>query len=109
MMINWKLFVDCNKEEKAEKLLYQTKALIDLDIIDTKIESYHKGGYLCTFATELDIEFWSQLPYVALGLAQRIGNMWTVSGDVIHEFSAWSNESTVSGVVSAEVWAVKGF
>lgn len=67
------------------------------------IEPYHKGGYVCSFISKTEAENWKEIPYSALAQAQKIGRMWVVSGNVDFEFSAWSNESSISGIVSIEI------
>jgi hypothetical protein len=99
----WKLFTDCGSEKNAEKLLNKAVAAMGIGLEASDVQPYHKGGFTCCFTSKLSSMAWEQVPYIALVQGQKIGRMWIVSGDISREFSAWSNDSNISGVVSIQL------
>ncbi len=103
MNLNWRLFTDCGSEKNAEKVMRNAISSLGVEAKNTSIKPYHKGGYVCSFLSKAKTESWKEIPYSALAQAQKIGRMWVVSGNIDFEFSAWSNESSISGIMSIEV------
>ena len=103
MIVHWRLYTNCESEKNAKAVMNKATKKLKVKIEKSKIEPYHKGGYVCSFSNQLEIENWNEIPFLALALGQRIGRMWTISGDINSEFSAWSNESSISGIENIEL------
>jgi hypothetical protein len=103
MKIHWKLFTDSSSAKSAEKVMLSSAKKLGLKPEQKEINSYHKGGFTCSFSTQLEIESWDQVPYIALKYAQLIGRQWIITGNIEFEFSAWSNDSSVPGITNIEV------
>ena len=73
-------------------------------MVDVRIDSYHKGGYVCTLASPLKNINWSDAVLESLELVLQVGRSWVLTGDITSEFDAWSNESSIAGIQSIYVF-----
>lgn len=94
----WKIFTDANTVEKAHKVFQKVITQLEVECTLQGIESYHKGGFVCSFSSVTEVSNWPQVVFDALSMAQRIGRSWVLSGNLPEEVDAWSNASSVVGV-----------
>jgi hypothetical protein len=95
----WKLFTDCKSEKAARRLSIRHFTRLGQEPDATRIEPYHKGGFVVCAVGRLSAQTWQEAIFQALLQAQMTGREWILSGD-IHELDAWSNDSVVSGIIS---------
>jgi hypothetical protein len=95
--------VDARTEEKALKLCYRLLAQMRKDAPEKKVDPYPKtGGFVVSFATNLEQGRWSDAVVEAIALGQRVGYGWILSGSIEDDPSGWSNDAKVSGIVSIQ-------
>ena len=96
--MQWRVFTDARTEAKAKTVL--AKVLIKLGETSTNavFEPYQIDGFVCSFATLPKSAIWSEVVLESIALAQSVARSWIVSGDILVELDAWSNDSTVVGV-----------
>lgn len=99
-----KVFTDATTAEKAEKILSKVMEKLSLAEIEASIEPYHKGGFVCSFFTSSSIESWPEVILSTINTAQIIGRSWLLTGDINNEIEMWSNESSIIGVKSINVF-----
>jgi hypothetical protein len=100
---HWKTWLNTDKEQKARAIVKWLRERLGLDLEQLQIEPYPKtGGYVASFAIPLRSQTWNGDVVEVIALAQRIGRRWTLLGDVHNDLSGWSNECSVTGVVSIE-------
>jgi len=97
------MFTDANTAEKANKVFRRFIKQLSVEYTDLNIEPYHKSGFVCTFSTPLTATQWSEIILESLSKAQLVGRGWELTGSIISELDAWSNESSISGVQNIHV------
>lgn len=107
MNINWKIFTDTTTEDKTKKVFLRFVEKASGEYADLKIESYHKGGFVCSFTMPLVTTSWPDAILETLLKAQMVGRGWTISGDIDKELDAWSNETAMPGIRSLHIVVVK--
>lgn len=76
------------------------------DLEGSVLAHYAKiGGWQFTFQITLTGSTWSEQVVEVIGLGQRVGYGWRLSGDVHTMPEGWSNESSVPGVTAIQ-WQV---
>lgn len=98
-----KIFTEAANEKNASVVMNKCRKQLKLETLSECCEPYHKGGYVCRFEAEVPATDWETIPYRLLSLCQRLGYGWQLSGDIEHEFDAWSNDASVVGGNSIHV------
>ena len=99
----WKIFTDANTKNKANRVLSRFISELDINTNSSKVEPYHKGGFICTFDSDITFPSWQDNIFLALQLAQKVGRGWILTGDINNEVDAWSNDSSISGVTNIQL------
>jgi hypothetical protein len=107
---SWRVVTNATTEPKA-RLVY--RRLLKRAEQPNVLQSVRRYGYLplsgqrrdgfeILFSIPLAGDVWSDHIVQTLGIAQRIGHGWTVVGDVYVQFSGFTSNVSVAGVISAE-------
>ena len=107
MKMNWYLFTDAHDAAAADKLLKRAAASSGVEVCESSVEPYHKGGHKVSFSSKVSAEGWPAIVVEVLSTAQGLGRAWQLSGDIADEVDAWSNEISVSGIGSAHVVVIR--
>ncbi len=78
----WKVWIDARTVEGAKKVIKHLAELIEMDPQEVEKESSYKSGFVYNFELHHYERFWDSLLLATLRVAQRIGNGWTICGDV---------------------------
>lgn len=109
MRLLWNMWVDAKTEEKALKLCCLLLERLEKETSGKKVEPYPKtGGFVVSFATNLESARWNDAVVEAIALGERAGHGWMLTGSVHDQLSGWSNEANISGVVSIEWTLLRG-
>nr|AKN36386.1 hypothetical protein [Vibrio tasmaniensis]AKN37151.1 hypothetical protein [Vibrio genomosp. F6] len=104
MNINWKIFTSASSPAKADKILNNVVAKLEVDCKERSVAPYHKGGYVCSFSIEANSEPWLDTAYSTIQLGQVVGRSWILTGSIEEEVDLWSSESCVSGVDNIHIY-----
>lgn len=102
--MHWKLFTDAGSHEKAERIVSLAIEKLSVSASELKIEPYHKGGFVCSFFAPSNATSWAEVVLEALESAQQIGRGWLLHGNICSELDLWSNESSIVGVKSINLF-----
>jgi hypothetical protein len=107
MRLLWNMWVEAKTKDKALKLCQSLLERMGKDATGKEAEPYPKtGGFVVSFATEIEDGQWNDVVVEAIALGQRVGSGWILSGDIYDDPSGWSNETKISGIRSLQ-WALK--
>ena len=108
MYLIWKIWVDAKTEEKALKLLNRVTKRMAKEVFDETIEHYPKtGGFVVCFSNRIEAEHWNDAVVETIGLSQRIGYGWHLSGNIYDDPGGWSNKANISGGDSIQWMLIK--
>lgn len=100
MLIDWRLFVDCDSVDASRKLARRHFEWVEVEPVELAASPYHKGGFVIDARTSHAEQAWSECVLLALTLAQRTGHSWQLSGGAENEIDLWSSQSKVAGVTA---------
>ena len=101
--IIWVLFCKSEKEEVAKRIIQKVTDHLEMQVVYSTIEKYHKGGLKVTLKTDCSQQAWEQKVYEVLLRSQSIGRSWLLSGSVSEELDIWSNHSVISVIEAIHV------
>jgi hypothetical protein len=108
MYLIWKIWVDAKTEEKALKLLNRVAKRMEKEVFDGTVEHYPKtGGFVVCFSSRIEAEHWNDAVVETIGLSQRIGHSWFLTGSIYDDPEGWSNKTNISGVDSIRWTLIK--
>jgi len=102
--MHWKIFTDAGSPEKAKRIVSIAIEKLSASATELKIEPYHKGGFVCSFVAPPKATSWAEVVLEALQSAQLVGRGWLLNGDISGELDLWSNESSIVGVKSINLF-----
>ncbi len=71
------------------KVVNSSIKVIDRPPIESKIESYSKGGFMVTLEFyHDDKKSWPEIIYEVINFTQRLGNGWLILGNIATEYNA---------------------
>jgi hypothetical protein len=97
----WKVWTEARSEDKALRVFERVRRILGREALDRTVEPYPKiTGFVVAFWVELESQAWNDSVVELIGLGQRVGHGWILSGDILVDPSGWSNEPSVSGARS---------
>lgn len=100
MVTHSTVWANTNSENAARKVYGWLQHRLGRETEHLSFEPYWKieGCWIIGFQIALSSTTWNDAVVEAIGLGQRIGRGWILSGDVYSQLDGWSNEPSVPGV-----------
>lgn len=99
----WKMWTEAKSQEKALRVFERVRGRLDREALDRTVDPYPKiMGFVVAYWIEMESQSWNDSVVEVIGLGQRVGYQWALSGNVLTDMDGWSNESSVSGVRSIQ-------
>ena len=95
------MFIETKTLEKAQRVLDRFTERLEETLRAADLEPYYKGGFVCSFHTEVRATEWSEAVYEVIELVQRVGRSWVITGSVDHSPSFDTRNLQVPGVTFA--------
>ena len=100
--LRWGLWLRTADESKALKLAHRAVDLLKIIPSGVRVTGLGESGPDVRFETPLRAETRAERLVEAIVIAQRLGDEWTLRGDVERNPCASCTETRISGVVVAE-------
>ena len=110
MNASWRVVTNATTEPKAQIVYRRLLRRAEQAGVLHSVRPYsyspalgpRRGGFVILFSTPLAGDVWSDHIVQTLGIAQRIGHGWTITGNVYVQFTGFATDFSVAGVISAE-------
>ncbi|MFC1626422.1 hypothetical protein ACFL19_01825 [Pseudomonadota bacterium] len=103
MKESWKIFIDSNSIKNATIVKSKFENLLGIEVSENSPEPYHKGGFVFSIEVDTHKGSWSEIAVGVIAKAQLVGRSWQLSGKIVEEVDAWTNDSSISGIQSIHV------
>ena len=103
----WKLDLDAKREESTKKVVNSCIKALDRPPIESKIESYSKGGFMATLEFYHNEKLsWPEIIFEVMQFSQQLGTGWLVLGNIASEYNAILSKQPASNFrLSGIQWA----
>ncbi len=104
---HWKLHLNASTESSAKKIVNRCIKLLGRPPIESKIEKYHKGGYMAILQFYHDDKLeWPEIIYEVISFSEHLGIGWVILGSVSSDpCGVLSMETSAKISVSGLLWA----
>ncbi|KPJ91925.1 MAG: hypothetical protein AMJ53_10425 [Gammaproteobacteria bacterium SG8_11] len=106
MKSEWIIYTNAKNEKNATVLFHRFAKQLGGEIEGFQCVAHGGSGFNVNWRMLHKTTSWSELLMEVLQLAQKVGNGWLLTGDVVRQCNAWCNRPRVAGVQTIE-WAIK--
>jgi len=98
-----KVFLDCSRREKAERLVSRVITESEGLMRQRTIEPDRETGFIAICDIEVIEVSWPMEILRLLMIAQRLGRGWILSGSIEEELDLWCNSTSIAGVTAINI------